>query len=63
MLYKIKIDVTDNYIEFIFKFKIYIRMHSSRMRTARSLTVSHCIRKTEKTTHTPPGIKPRMPPE
>ena len=30
------------------------RMHSSRMRTARSLTVSHCIRKTEKTTHAPP---------
>ena len=23
MLYKIKIDVTDNYIEFIFKFKKY----------------------------------------
>ena len=31
------------------------RMHSSRMRTARSLTVSHCIRKTEKTMHAPPN--------
>ena len=44
------------------------RMHSSRMRTARSLTVSHCIRKNharpppDKTMHTP-QIKPGMPPQ
>ena len=55
---------------------VVTRMHSSRMRTARSLTVSHCIRKNwknhappRKTTHappekpcTPPLEKPRMPP-
>ena len=39
------------------------RMHSSRMRTARSLTVSHCIRKNWKNhARPPPRIKPRMPP-
>ena len=39
------------------------RMHSSRMRTARSLTVSHCIQKNWKNHAQPPHwIKPRMPP-
>ena len=33
------------------------RMHSSRMRTARSLTVSHCKKKTEKNHARPPHGK------
>ena len=42
--------------------KYFTRMHSSRMRTARSLAVSHCIRKTEKTTHAPPNKTMHAPP-
>ena len=38
------------------------RMHSSRMRTARSLAVSHCIRKKLKKPRMPPRIKPCIPP-
>ena len=44
---------------------ISTRMHSSRMRTARSLTVSRCILCTQpppQENHTPPRKKPRMPP-